>query len=430
MSNTLNIRDLEEARAYAARAVCGGCQKAGVLSAYEVRKEGPNQGRLFVKCRHCGHFDWLSAPATADEELERAQAGARPCPKCGKGRRAQRVKKEGPNQGRLLLDALGPPAAQAPKASPTEGQRTEEGLLAEIRDNPEDETARLIYADWLEEHDQPRRAELIRVQVERDRLDLHDPAWVPWQERSRALLAELEEGEVAALRPLVVSYRYARGLIDEVEVESARFAEHAEEILRLAQVAALRVRVEGWQDAKTLVRCKALLRVRRLALVGERLGGAGARILAESPHVGNLRALSLAGQALGQPGAQALANSRYLGNLEVLDLRRTTLSRSAVPLLVSTPNLPRLRRLVLAENLLGDTDARALAGSQQLKELRELDLSGNAITNEGAEALARSPLLARLHRLDISGCQVSERGVYLLRQSPHASRELVVVRRA
>src|SRR5947209_7370025 len=103
MSGTLDIRSLEQARRHTARAVCGGIRKAGTRLAYEVRKEGPNQGRLFVKCRHCGHFDWLTAPTARDEELERVQANARPCPKCGKGRLAQRVRKEGPNQGRLFL---------------------------------------------------------------------------------------------------------------------------------------------------------------------------------------------------------------------------------------------------------------------------------------------------------------------------------------
>lgn len=38
-------------------------------------------------------------------------------------------------------------------------------LLADILANPEDDTPRLIYADWLEDHDQAERAEFIRVQI-------------------------------------------------------------------------------------------------------------------------------------------------------------------------------------------------------------------------------------------------------------------------
>ena len=70
--------------------------------------------------------------------------------------------------------------------------------------------------------------------------------------------------------------------------------------------------VTGWQDVRTLARCKELLAVRRLTLWGEPVGGPGAQVLAESPNVANLRSLVLAGLSLGQPGVQALAGSRYL----------------------------------------------------------------------------------------------------------------------
>lgn len=39
-------------------------------------------------------------------------------------------------------------------------------LLAAIREHPEEDTPRLMYADWLEEHGERERAEFIRVQCE------------------------------------------------------------------------------------------------------------------------------------------------------------------------------------------------------------------------------------------------------------------------
>ena len=39
-------------------------------------------------------------------------------------------------------------------------------FLAQICDNPADDTVRLVFADWLEEHGEPERAEFIRVQCE------------------------------------------------------------------------------------------------------------------------------------------------------------------------------------------------------------------------------------------------------------------------
>ena len=47
-------------------------------------------------------------------------------------------------------------------------------LLVAIRAAPDDDAPRLVYADWLDEHGQPERAEFIRVQCELARTD--DPA--------------------------------------------------------------------------------------------------------------------------------------------------------------------------------------------------------------------------------------------------------------
>lgn len=42
-----------------------------------------------------------------------------------------------------------------------------EGLLRAVCANPDDSGARLVYADWLEDHGQPERAEFIRLQCRR-----------------------------------------------------------------------------------------------------------------------------------------------------------------------------------------------------------------------------------------------------------------------
>jgi uncharacterized protein (TIGR02996 family) len=42
----------------------------------------------------------------------------------------------------------------------------EQAFLADILEHPDDDTPRLIYADWLDEHGDADRAELIRVQCE------------------------------------------------------------------------------------------------------------------------------------------------------------------------------------------------------------------------------------------------------------------------
>src|SRR5262249_50637437 len=63
-----------------------------------------------------------------------------------------------------------------------------EGLLAAIRADPEDDAPRLVFADWLEEDDQPERAELIRVQCEAARLPEGDKERRAKEKRAKALL--------------------------------------------------------------------------------------------------------------------------------------------------------------------------------------------------------------------------------------------------
>ena len=42
----------------------------------------------------------------------------------------------------------------------------EDAFVHSILDDPDDDTSRLVFADWLEEHDRASHAELIRVQCE------------------------------------------------------------------------------------------------------------------------------------------------------------------------------------------------------------------------------------------------------------------------
>jgi uncharacterized protein (TIGR02996 family) len=69
------------------------------------------------------------------------------------------------------------------------------GFLADIRANPDDDTPRLVYADWLEDNGDPDRATFIRVQCELARSPWQvgrvydDPAWLRLHAREQDLLS-------------------------------------------------------------------------------------------------------------------------------------------------------------------------------------------------------------------------------------------------
>src|SRR5262249_1949107 len=72
------------------------------------------------------------------------------------------------------------------RMAPQRTQAPGGGLVQEVCDHPGEDAPRLVYADWLEEHDQGERAQLIRVQIELARLGEEDPRrdeleWRAWE---------------------------------------------------------------------------------------------------------------------------------------------------------------------------------------------------------------------------------------------------------
>src|SRR5262249_17951831 len=98
----------------------------------------------------------------------------------------------------------------------------EEAFLAAIVEDPDDDTPRLVYADWLDEHDQPERAEFIRLQIELTRLTEYGEESRRLYLRERELLSAHRE-QWAAQIGLVDSERgsatFTRGLVDGLELK-------------------------------------------------------------------------------------------------------------------------------------------------------------------------------------------------------------------
>ncbi len=163
-----------------------------------------------------------------------------------------------------------------------------ETFLRAIREAPEDDTPRLVYADWLDEHDQPERAEFIRAQIQATRLLPHSRRRTALLRRARELLAVHGEGWLQNL-PKWARRRceFQRGFVTHVTCTALQFIKHGEALMRAAPVRSLQIyRGEG----------------RIIAL-------------AESPHLAGLTALNLRYNAAGDADAEALAASPYLRHL-------------------------------------------------------------------------------------------------------------------
>lgn len=102
----------------------------------------------------------------------------------------------------------------------------EQALLRAIIADRDDDTVRLAYADWLDEHDQPERAAFIRVQIELARVALSEPRG-PLEERERELFDALRWARLRHECPPEINrfaagshFDYHRGFLARIELDA------------------------------------------------------------------------------------------------------------------------------------------------------------------------------------------------------------------
>ncbi len=184
--------------------------------------------------------------------------------------------------------------------------RDEEAFLQAIIQTPDDDTPRLVFADFLEEKGNPR-GEFIRVQCALAKAPAGQPRPAALEARERELLSAHAEGWLGEEWPQVSAeeVRFERGFVAEA------------------------------------------------SLRGAALGDAGVRALAGHPWLGLLTALDLWDNDITAAGLLALARSPYLANLTFIDLRENRLGEEDGIV------LDRFDRLLRLESLFGPAPVQA-----------------------------------------------------------------------
>jgi uncharacterized protein (TIGR02996 family) len=296
---------------------------------------------------------------------------------------------------------------------------TEDALFAGIVEAPDADGPRLVYADWLEEHGQPQRAELIQAQCRLEALPEASPARAGLAARVSELLATHREEWEAGL-PRVLRWRRGFPWLVRAGVEELLRCEQA-----LSRLPELSVRLhapgsvpETEDNVEELDRFDAddesygrlgrsplVLRWAELETVGE-VGHRAFEALFASPHLANLRRLTSRSNEVG-PWAAVLADVPFR-RLTHLDLYNNDSfadgpSDEGLEKLLASPHLAGLQYLDFGMNDVSDDGARALAGSATVANLRALALGHNYFSAAGVRALGHSPHLGRLTRLRLSG---------------------------
>jgi uncharacterized protein (TIGR02996 family) len=296
----------------------------------------------------------------------------------------------------------------------------EETFLTDICEHPEDDAPRLVYADWLDEHDQTERARFIRVQCALARLPQDDPARPEREAAEEALLLEHGEVWLGPLGEFVSEPTFHRGFVEAGCVAARHLISHGERIFRLVPLRHLRLALGKTRDnAARVAACPYLARLRGLELDplwGSEVGDKELAELLRSPHLVNLEELRLR-ETRADKRALAALRTGAMTRLKVLDLCHNNF-RTALRELTAGPPPFRLEVLNLAINGLNATMMRVLADWPGLARVRDLSLGGNFIGAAGARALAASTFLGALRTLDVHGCGLKAAGMRALAGAP------------
>ena len=321
-----------------------------------------------------------------------------------------------------------------------------EALLAAVCANPEDDTPRLVYADWLDENGDEvwrTRAAFIREQIRiaAGRPPL-DPAPPGWQSADTLLLRY--EGVWARGHPdWIGPYRhlydfpdYRRGFLDRVRVHFDKWMKADGEarlrvpITRLEvdgadlgrvavvpQFATVRELSAGSRHPLTadqmaaFVGPQAVARLRSLSLFG--VEPPAIPVLAGADRLARLSTLRIGG---GAEAVVVLEPGSALAGLTDLTLWGAGLAGVGLARLADAPGLARLTRLSIQHPAGGDAGFAALVRSPLASNLRTLDVWTPELGEAGTRAVAESPYLGNLQELRLSRSRLGRRFERVVRQ--------------
>src|SRR5688572_19054059 len=140
------------------------------------------------------------------------------------------------------------------------------GFLRAILENPDDDTPRLIYADWLDDNGDPTRAEFIRLQCDLARLDETDPRRGALEARCRELEYDHREGWRGEAATFGRGHTFERGFIERIEFDKyTEFLNAAPRLFGLAPIRHVTIKTPFFHFTRWS-RSPYLTRLRGLAL--------------------------------------------------------------------------------------------------------------------------------------------------------------------
>lgn len=200
----------------------------------------------------------------------------------------------------------------------------EAALLAAILAHPDEDTPRLMFADWLDEHGQPERAEFIRIQCDPTADEVAEDRAAELEERNRV------KWLVGLPQFPSTRWEFRRGFPEYLEVTAEVVLSRFESFVRVPSLRSLTVYELSNQTTRDFV--------------SRRWGSTWVALeLEEDPSLSHLNPYD------STPAIVAVARSPQFKQLQHLQLSMFDFTQEGVAALASSPHLQYLRRLRLAD---------------------------------------------------------------------------------
>jgi len=274
------------------------------------------------------------------------------------------------------------------------------GFWNPIREDPEADAPRLIFADWLDELGDGGRAEFIRVQIALAKLPAYDRRRHDLANTELRLLSRYAEDWAKPYAGLATGPVFQRGFVHEAKVTARQFLAQAPALFEAGPLRHLHILDVG-SHLRAVLHSPHLAKLTGLTIYAQHLGPAVARAIGDSPHLDGLRRLNLARNEMGDEGVEHLALSPGLTSLEEVDLSENDIGQVGARLLARCPRFGQLTRLTLAANAIGPLGAETLAASDRIPKLTHCGLKGTRLGGPRSSLLESSKLL-RFANLDLA----------------------------
>jgi uncharacterized protein (TIGR02996 family) len=341
-----------------------------------------------------------------------------------------------------------------------------DAFLHAIIENPEEDTPRLVFADWLDEHAESfptpaavrSRAAFIRDDVAMSQRDEFDPLRLRWeliekpQREAEAwvneTLPQLPDGTSFDRTPLlrrgfpwaVTINSAARVLPDPpantVPLEKLSYNQCGYFGIDQLRTASWRGQIRSlqlergnaaWINLRRLFVVDGLVRLENLALSRGAIHGTEVRELSASPLFARLTAFTITGTPCGPEVILGITHTGAcaLRRLALIDCRLTS---GAVAALLESPTVNNLESLSLGgDRINAPGKFRAFGRLTHPTALRSLEMSTEAPNESGLEAFLSSALIPGLRRLALGQCNLNSARTKLLASGAFANLRVLVL---